>query len=879
MRSQLPFVITAAVLCHLFPLSIPVASQTLPSAAAQDAAQAGACHAVITAPPQQSRPSPGNAQQGGGRHASKLIVSEREPVIIDANQCERNGSRFELHGNVKIAFKSYTFRGDEATYDSTSGEATATGQVQLDGGPRDIHITASHGLYNIRSRTGKFYDVKGTTGTRFKGRNVTLTSSSPIVFTGKIVEQTGPEEYILHNGSVTSCELPHPKWTFNAAKIVLQVGKSAKIHNATFRLKGVPVIYLPYASPPVERLGRQSGFLIPNFGTSTTKGTVLGDSFYWAINRSLDATLGGEYLSKRGWSLQENFRAKPSDNSYLNLNYFQVLDRGIVQNVQQTAPDGTIKIIPQTVNQGGEDIKLNGEENFAHGFRGVASIDYLSSFLFRLAFTENFSQAVDSEVRSVAFLSKSVHGFSFNAFGSRYQNFQSTTAGDAITILHTPALEFAGVEQPIFGSPVYWAYDVAAEGLRRSEPGFVTPGLVGRFDIAPVLSLPVLYHGWTIRPQVELRNTIYTQQQEPIQVSAPNLPGENPTHNPLNRRTIESSIEFRPPALAKVFKRELGGMKVKHTIEPRVIYRYTNGVENFPSIIRFDYRDILSNTNEVEYGLVQRLYLKHMHDSCEQAGQSPQQTPSGEKETQPASMPGTDSAGDCTPAGANEFISWEVKQKYFLDPTFGGVVVNGTRNVLSTTVDFTGIAFLTEPRRFSPIVSELRMRTSSNSDLEWELDYDTKKGRINASTLYSSLHLGNFLVQASHAYLQDPGETVTVATGPTTFVQLPPCVPGVFNTQIQCVPPVFNQFRILVGYGNPTKRGWSAAINAGVDSEFNLVQYSAAQSAYNWDCCGISLEYRRFSLGQVRNENQYRFAFTLANIGSFGNLRRQTRLF
>ena len=45
------------------------------------------------------------------------------------------------------------------------------------------------------------------------------------------------------------------------------------------------------------------------------------------------------------------------------------------------------------------------------------------------------------------------------------------------------------------------------------------------------------------------------------------------------------------------------------------------------------------------------------------------------------------------------------------------------------------------------------------------------------------------------------------------------------------------------------------------------------------DSCGIAVEYRRFSLGNIRNENQYRFAFTLANIGSFGNMKRQERLF
>ncbi len=81
------------------------------------------------------------------------------------------------------------------------------------------------------------------------------------------------------------------------------------------------------------------------------------------------------------------------------------------------------------------------------------------------------------------------------------------------------------------------------------------------------------------------------------------------------------------------------------------------------------------------------------------------------------------------------------------------------------------------------------------------------------------------------------------------------------------------------GYGSPSKRGLSAAVNVGFDSTLSFIQYSAAQAAYNWDCCGISLEYRRFALGQVRNENAFRFAFTLANIGTFGNLRRQERLF
>jgi LPS-assembly protein len=845
------------------PSPTPAEQPDLNAAATKD--HVGNCHLIITSPPamhQTAKPGadsqPAKAADSSPRKV-KLPISEDLPVTIDADECDKAGDIYTLTHNVEIRFNGYDFRGDTVTYDAASGDVTAKGNVSLDGGRRDMHISGTEGAYNIHSQTGKFYNVRGGTGARFKGRNVTLTSSSPITFTGKMVEQIDSETYILYHGSVTSCELPRPKWTFNAVKIILKVGVSAHIYNTTFRLKGIPIFYLPYASPPVERLGRQTGFLIPNFGTSSTKGTVIGDSLYWAINRSMDATLGGEFLSKRGWTLQENFRYRPSDTAFLNLNYFGVLDRGITT----TSVNSAGQTISATTKQGGEDVKLNAEKTFADGIRGVASIDYLSSFVFRLAFTENFSQAVDSEVKSAAFLTKNLDGFSFNTYLARYQNFQSSTDNDdVITILHTPGFETSGVDRKIFGSPVYWSYDLAAEGLRRSQPGFVTPGVVGRFDVDPDFSLPLFVKGWTFRPEVELRNTIYSQQQVTVGTTF------DPTHNTFNRRTIATTVELRPPTLSKVFDGTIAGRKIKHTIEPSVIYRYTNGVEKFGSVIRFDYRDILSNTNEAEFGLLQHLYLKRDRPDCNQGTAS---------KTAIASALAAPLKTACTPAGADEFVTWEVKMKYFADPTFGGAILNnGTRNVLSTTADFSGIAFLTDPRRFSPVVSRLRVRTSSNSDVEWQLDYDSKKGRINSSTFYAGYHFGDIFVGASHAYLQVPGEIVADPNNPTAI--LPTCVPHVFN-QPACVPPLFDQFRAQLGYGSPTKRGWSAAANMGFDREFNLLQYGAVQAAHNWDCCGISLEYRRFSLGSVRNENQYRFAFTLANIGSFGNMKRQERIF
>jgi len=152
----------------------------------------------------------------------------------------------------------------------------------------------------------------------------------------------------------------------------------------------------PFATHPVDKESRQSGFLMPSVARSSTKGTVVGTPTIGPSSRMMDATLGAEYFSLRGWSQRGEFRAMPTEHSYLDLNYFGVIDRGI-----GTPP----------LKEGGENVRLNSAGTI-DGFRAVANIDYLSSFLFRLAFNEVFSQAVYSEVKSQAFLSKSADGIS-----------------------------------------------------------------------------------------------------------------------------------------------------------------------------------------------------------------------------------------------------------------------------------------------------------------------------------------------------------------------------------------------------------------------------------------------------------------------------------
>ena len=369
-----------------------------------------------------------------------------EEVVIEAAQQEKVGNVYHLRGSVVITAHNYVMRADEITYNSDTGDLDATGHLVFDGGPHDEHIEASHATYNRITDSGKFYDVVGSTGARFRGSHVLLTSSNPFAFKGKVVEKVGRDLFIIHNGMVTDCRIERPKWTFQTQKAVVLLGDNAKLYHATFRLIYFPIFYFPYTRLPVERIGRQSGILIPGIGQSSLKGTILGESFYWAINRSLDATIGAEYYSAIGWAQHGEFRSRPSATSFFNATYFGVLDRN-------SGPTG--------VNQGGEEVKADGTAQLRWGFRGVANIDYLSSYLFRQTFSESYTQATNSETNTIGFASKSTNGYFFNVMAARYQNFQSTTPGDLIAIVHAPSLDLGSVEHPIGTSPVQWSYDTA----------------------------------------------------------------------------------------------------------------------------------------------------------------------------------------------------------------------------------------------------------------------------------------------------------------------------------------------------------------------------------------------------------------------------------
>ncbi len=796
-------------------------------------------------PPETAQPSGAQSKAGSASDASlpdspdqqMIPIAEPEPLPLtgipirwEARNQRREGDTWTLDGDVVVYYRNYVVRADKVLYHQSTSTLEAEGNLRFTGGPEDIYVEASHGDMRLDMHTARFFDVHGSAGVRRAGKTVVYSTTNPFLFSGRVLLQTGEGSYRIVDGTMTNCRLPQPDWELISRSIRLENG-TASAANTFFKLFGVPIFYLPYLRHPTSENGRTSGFLIPIVSNgSSIRGFTFGEQVYIVLNRSMDMVIGSEYYSKRGFAPNGDFRYRGPGLDHLNLRWNALLDRGVAAQPPQTG----------IVYQGGVDIAAYGRKDFSPDTRIAGNAEFLSSYVYRLVFNDNYSQAVNSEVLSVVGLTHNHHGYIPSGYFGRLQTFASSTPGDEARILHLPSIRFDSLDRPLGNSPLYWGLDSSIGYLTRAEPDFHARN-VGRIDVHPHLSWPIVAGGWSIIPEAAVRETFYSGSQTP-DISGIN--GGTPTisHDPLNRTDVEASVDLRAPIVERDFVLGRWNRLLRHVIEPELKYNYVAGIgAQARNVLLFDTTDVATDTNEAEYSLTQRLYLRPLHD----------------KPCVDADTGGESSA--CPPA-MREWASWQIEQKFFIEPDFGGALIPNRRNVFDTTLDLTGVAFLTVPRNLSPVISRLRFEAIDNLRIEWDMDYDPRLGHLGANNLYAGYSWGRTTVGVTHSLLNAVDELGSTAT--------------TMRSQ---------QIHPFVQIGKPTASGFNLAANGGYDFVRGSLQYAGVQAIYNRGCCGFTVGYRRFELGSVgsvsRDETEWLYSFTLANFGSVGDIRRSNSVF
>jgi len=362
----------------------------------------------------------------------------------------------------------------------------------------------------------------------------------------------------------------------------------------------------------------------------------------------------------------------------------------------------------------GLHVTLTAKYMLGDGWEAHGQVDYLSSLVFLQQFTESYNEAVYGETRSVGYLTKHWKDFGINIIAQRNFDYLTAVPQTSIEIRKLPEVDFSEREHEVkaFDWPFWVSFDSSAGLLDRTQAEFQTRNFVPRLDIGPQITTAFHWGDLQIVPTFGVRETFYGSSFEP------NQPYTSPVvlAQSVLRSSRSISVDMLLPSLERIFDSpKWMGEKVKHVIEPRITYKDVSGINNFERIIRFDETDLLSNTNQVEFSLTNRLFAK-------------------------------DKAGTI-----KELLTWQLWYDRYFDPTFGGAVIPNVRNVIASEIDLTGFAFLDGYRHDSPIVSDLRLQSKVN--FEWRTDYDPDRHQIVNSSASVDGRLDQFFWTVGHTII------------------------------------------------------------------------------------------------------------------------------
>ncbi len=770
--------------------------------------------------------------------AARKEFPNSDELSVEANKQSVSGPEnarvFVYEGNVDVKLGIYRLQADKVTVYEATNKILAEGSVVFDQG-NDQRITGVRTEWNYATKLGYFENSTGFTNQTADG--------TVIFFTADKVERISLNKILITNGKVTACgDDLVPKWSFTTKKAEITAGDRVKMKRPTFKVLDIPVLPLPYASIPIKKRDRASGFLTPTFGSSGDKGFRLSNAYYQTLGKSADVTLRNDIYSARGLGFGFDVRTRANERSYLNFGFFAVKDRIF-------GGKG-----PDKPNQGGTSTYAEGVQYFPNGFTAAVDIKLTSNLAFRQVFSDRIQQIISPIEVSQVFVNKSWNNYSLD-FLARAQVISLPDV--RISTRNLPSVYFEkrpGAVSFIKKLPVYFSFRSSLEGVSRKETAEAsavesvsnqvqrTPALGQRLDFNPQVEIPLYYKGFSLTTTAGLRSTFYSDSQDFV---TRQVTGKN-----LLRGYGELEFDFRPPSLAKNYYEKDGLFRFRHVIEPYLIYRLRSGIgQDFRRTILFDYNDTVADTNEIEYGLTNRFYTRRYTEIPAEGVSREALRKISKNPTTPLSIQ------------PYEIFTLTVRGKYFGDPYFGGALIPGRRNELSSFTDLTAFTFGGVPRRFSPINIDSTYRPRRTifantrmdfdvqnlgfRDLSVTLGYNTQFLKIFQTFYYTrAIDLVPSLRRYSDPFGKEPGTIRGSQWSPTVFLG--------------------NQARGFYGgaslfFDFQNRRALRAS---------PLIS-STVTLGYAFNCCAVNLQYSSFNVG-LRNENRFIFSFRLNGIGAFG---------
>ncbi|MBM63950.1 MAG: hypothetical protein CL484_13470 [Acidobacteria bacterium] len=606
-------------------------------------------------------------------------------------------NQLKLTGQVEIEGDNWQFYADEVEIFTEESRLVATGNVVFVDSASGGRVAADHVEFDFQALTGEFYNASGSTQLIEDIEPSMFGTQEPEMrFWGEIIEKLGPRTYRLIRGGFTSCVQPTPRWEVTASSVTINLDEYAVMRNSLLSVKGVPLFYLPAMYFPIDSDGRSTGVLMPTYGTSTIRGGSLSNAFFWAVNRSQDATVFHDWFTSTGQGLGGEY-------NYI----FGPGSQGFVQTYWLDERETTM-----TAPYGGDDITLparrsyqirgNGSHVISDTLRARGNIDYFSD----IAVQQTYNMDVFRATNSSRTFGGNVTG-SWNAYTmSATTNISETFFGTQNSSLYgsSPRVSFNQSEQLLPGTPFYWGFTSEYANLLQSstfDSRTVNSGL-NRFDVNPSMRLP--FTRWpflTFNSAVSFRHTGWTESLDRKTFDQ--------IDSPISRSFFDLSTEVTGPVFVKVWDTPDSSYseRMKHIIEPWASLRRATAIDNFDQLVKIEGTDsIVGNVTQFTFGLNNRLYARR-----------------------------SEGGG---PSVAQEILTVSLQQSYYTDAN----AAKYDRNFLTS---FRG----TPPSNFSPMALNGRVALTTELGGAFRAEYDTDYMALRQVGADADLNIGGWLNQVA----------------------------------------------------------------------------------------------------------------------------------
>lgn len=478
------------------------------------------------------------------------------------------------------------------------GRIVAIGDVLFVSG--DSRISAERLEFDTKTKTGTFYKASGTTILREKADPGPFGTQEPnAFFWGDELHKSGPKQYRIVRGGFTACVQPTPRWEIASGSITLNLDDYALLRNAVFRVKGVPVLYLPIFYYPMEEDDRSTGFLMPIYGSSTLRGQSISAPFFWAIGRSHDATITYDWFSKAGRAVTGEYRYRLAPGSS-GTGLVNVLDE---REITPEEADETQGVRPSRRSY---EVRGSLVQALPGGFRAQANANYFTSLATQQRYQQDVYQATTRQRNFDATVSGAWAGYTLSARAEQRDYFDNA---DTLTRTGSlPRINVSRGERPVAGLPIYFGatgeYVNIIRSTLRDDLELTNQGLA-RLDFNPTLRLP--FNRWpflTVNSSVAWRGTYWTESLDGA--------GEQVAES-LSRQYFDLQAQITGPSFNRIFNTPGNGYaeKFKHVIEPTLLIQRTTAIEAFPKVVKLESGDYsVGNVTRFTYGVANRLYAK-----------------------------------------------------------------------------------------------------------------------------------------------------------------------------------------------------------------------------------------------------------------------------